>query len=37
MLAKFLGLSKGWYLSLQKGKENFCVLFTNSIKQVREI
>ena len=28
---------KGQYLSLQKGKENFCVVFTYSIKQVNEI
>ena len=28
---------KGPYLSLKKEKQNFCVVFTYSIKQVREI
>ena len=28
---------KGPYLSLKKEKENFCVVFTYSIKQAREI
>ena len=46
MLAKFLlfffwgggGLNlKGPFLSLKKEKENFCVVFTYSIKQAREI
>ena len=38
MLAKFSGLNpKGPYLSLEKEKENFCVLFTYSINQAREI
>ena len=48
MLAKFLLLLfffwggggvnlKGPYLSLKKEKENFCVVFTYSIKQAREI
>ena len=40
MLVKFLGLNlKGLYLSLEKVKvkENFCVVFTLFIKQVREI
>ena len=34
----FLGLNpKGPYLSLEKEKENFCVVFTYSFKPVREI
>ena len=38
ILAKFLGLNpKGRYLSLQKGKENFYVVFTCSIKRARGI
>ena len=33
-----LGLyPKGPYLSLEKEKENFCVVFTYSIKQAHEI
>ena len=28
---------KGTYLSVEKEKENLCVVFTYSIKQVREI
>ena len=28
---------KGPYLSLEKEKENFCVVFTYSIKRAREI
>ena len=35
---KFLGLKpKGPHLSLEKEKQNFCVVFTHSIKQMREI
>ena len=38
MLAKFSGLNpKGPYLSLEKEKENFCPLFTYSIKRACEI
>ena len=38
MLAKFSGLNpKGPYLSLEKEKENFRVLFTYSIKRAHEI
>ena len=38
MLVKFSGLNpKGRYLSLEKEKENFCVVFTYSIRQAREI
>ena len=38
MLVKFFGLNpKGPYLSLEKEKENFCVLLTYSIKWAREI
>ena len=38
MLAKFWGLiPKVPYLSLEKEKKNFCVVFTYSIKRVREI
>ena len=38
MLAKFSGLNpKGPYLSLQKEKETFCVVFTYSVKRAREI
>ena len=38
MLAKFWGLMpKVPYLSLEKEKEIFCVVFTYSIKRVREI
>ena len=38
ILAKFLGLNpKQRYLSLQKGKQNFYVVFTCSIKWAREI
>ena len=38
MLAKFWGLTpKVPYLSLEKEKEIFCVVFTYSIKRVREI
>ena len=38
MLAAFLGLnSKGPYISLEKGRENFCVVFTYSIKRACEI
>ena len=38
MLVKFLGLNlKGLYLSLEKVKENFRVVFTLFIKRVREI
>ena len=34
----FLGLNpKGSYLSLEKEKENFCSVFTNSIERAREI
>ena len=38
MLAKFSGLNpKGPYLSLEKEKETFCVVFTCSVKRAREI
>ena len=38
MLAKFSGLNpKGPYLSLEKEKENFCVVLTYSIKRASEI
>ena len=38
MLVKFFGLNpKGPYLSLEKEKETFCVVFTYSVKWVREI
>ena len=38
MLAKFSGLNtKGPYVSLEKEKQNFCVVLTYSTKQVREI
>ena len=38
MLAKFSVLNpKGLYLSLEKEKENFCVVLTYSIKQASEI
>ena len=38
MFVKFSGLnSKGPFLSLEKGKETFCVVFTYSVKQAREI
>ena len=38
MLAKFCGLNpKGQYLSLEKEKENFCVVLTYSIICAREI
>ena len=38
MLAKFSGLnSKGQYRKFIKKKEHFCVVFTYSIKRVREI
>ena len=38
MLAKFSGFNpKGGYLSLEKGKETFCVVFTYSVKRAREI
>ena len=38
MLAKFSGLNpKGPYVSLEKEKENFCVVLTYSIKRAREI
>ena len=38
MLTKFSGLNlKGTYLSLEKDKETFCVLFTYSVKRAREI
>ena len=34
----FLGLNpKGPYLSVEDEKDNFCVVFTYSIKRVREI
>ena len=37
MLAKFWGLNRnGLYLSLEKEKEHFCVVFTYSSKQSRE-
>ena len=38
MLVKFSGLNpKGPYLSLEKERETFCVVFTYSVKQVHEI
>ena len=38
MLAKFSGLNpKGPYVSLEKEKENFCVVLTYSKKRAREI
>ena len=38
MLEKFSGLNRiGLYLSLEKEKETFCVVFTYSIKRSREI
>ena len=38
MLAKFSGLNpKGPYVSLEKGKQIFCVLLTYSIMRSREI
>ena len=38
MLAKFSGFNpKGPFLSLEKEKETFCVLFTYSVKRAREI
>ena len=38
MLAKFSGLNpNGPYLSLEKERETFCVVFTYSVKQVHEI
>ena len=38
MLAKFSGLNpKGPYLSLEKERETFCVVFTYPVKQVHEI
>ena len=38
MLAKFSGFNpKGPYLSLEKQKETFCVVFTYSVKRPREI
>ena len=38
MLTKFSGLNpKGPYLSLEKEKETFCVVFTYSVKRAREI
>ena len=38
MLAKFSGLNpKGTYVSLEKEKQNFCVVVTYSIKRAREI
>ena len=38
MLAKFSGLNtKGPYVSLEKEKENVCVVLTYSIKRAREI
>ena len=37
-LSNFLGLNpKGPYLSLEKEKENFCAVFTYSVKQACEI
>ena len=37
-LAKFSGLNpKGPYLSSEKENENFCVVFTDSMKWAREI
>ena len=38
MFVKFSGFNpKGSYLSLEKEKETFCVVFTYSIKRSREI
>ena len=38
MLAKFSGLNpKGLYVSLEKDKQNFCVVLTYSIKRAPEI
>ena len=38
MLAKFSGLnSKGPYVSLEKEKQNLCVVLTYSTKRAREI
>ena len=38
MLAKFSGLNpKGPYVSIEKDKQNFCVVLTYSIKRAREI
>ena len=38
MLAKFSGLNpKGPYVSLEKDKQNFCVVLTYSIKRAPEI
>ena len=38
MLSKFSGLNpKGPYVSLEKEKQNFCVVVTYSIKRAREI
>ena len=38
MLAKFSGLNpKGAYVSLEKDKQNFCVVLTYSIKRAPEI
>ena len=38
MLAKFSGLNpKGPYVSLEKEKQNFCVVLTYSLKRAREI
>ena len=38
MFAKFSGLNpKGPYVSLEKEKQNFCVVLTYSIKRAREI
>ena len=38
MLANFSGLNpKGPYASLEKEKQNFCVVVTHSIKRAREI
>ena len=35
-MAKFSGLNpKGPYLTLEKEKENFCVILTDSIKRVQ--
>ena len=38
MLAIFSGLKpRGLYLSLEKEKETFCVVFTYSVKRAREV
>ena len=38
MFTKFSGLNpKGLYVRFEKEKQNFCVVLTYSIKQVREI